>query len=207
MPSEFENKVAPPSCALILVDLQNDFCHPDGAWGKIAIDPDLSKRMESIRSLLPEAYAHGVPVLFLRTIYNSWTISPPIAEWWQKLGTGPFCREGTWGAESYQVAPQENDRVVDKYRPSGFMETDLDLTLRAKEVKTVLLAGMGIWGGFFATARDAIAKNYHVYLLEDCIAGGKPQERAMLIEIFRRYHCEVFTSRDVLTAWKSNHGR
>jgi nicotinamidase-related amidase len=83
------------------------------------------------------------------------------------------------------------------------METDLDLTLRAKEVQTLLLGGVGVWGGLFDTARDAVAKNYHVFLLEDCIAGGKPEERSMLVELFRRYQGAVTTSREVVDAWKS----
>jgi len=203
MPTEFKDKIAPQNCAVILVDLQNDFCHPNGAWGKTVPDPDLSKRVEAIQSFLPEARSVGVPVLFLRTIYNKWTISAPIQEWWQKLGIGPVCMEGSSGADFYQVGPQEKDRVVNKYRSSGFMETDLDLTLRAKEVQTVLLGGVGVWGGFFDTARDAVAKNFQVFLLEDCIAGGKPGERSMLIELFRRYQGEVITSRDVLEGWKS----
>jgi ureidoacrylate peracid hydrolase len=203
MPTEFKEKVAPQNCAVVLVDLQNDFCHPQGAWGKIVTDPDLSKRVETIQSFLPAARSAGVPVLFLRTIYNRWTISPPIQEWWQAVGTGPICMEGSSGADFYQVSPQEKDRVVNKYRASGFMETDLDLTLRAKEVQTVLLGGVGVWGGLFDTARDAVAKNYHVFLLEDCIAGGKPEERSMLIELFRRYQGAVTTCREVLDAWKS----
>jgi ureidoacrylate peracid hydrolase len=203
MPTEFKDKIAPQNCAVILVDLQNDFCHPNGAWGKTVPDPDLSKRVEAIQSFLPEARSVGVPVLFLRTIYNKWTISTPIQEWWQKVGTGPICMEGSSGADFYQVRPQEKDRVVNKYRSSGFMETDLDLTLRAKEVQTVLLGGVGVWGGFFDTARDAVAKNYHVFLLEDCIAGGKPEERSMLIDLFRRYQGEVTTSHEVVDGWKS----
>jgi ureidoacrylate peracid hydrolase len=166
-------------------------------------DPDLSKRVEAIQSFLPAARSAGVPVLFLRTIYNGWTISPPIQEWWQALGTGPICMEGSSGADFYQVQPQQKDRVVNKYRASGFMETDLDLTLRAKEVQTLLFGGVGVWGGFFDTARDAVAKNYHVFLLEDCVAGGKREERSMLIELFRRYHGAVTTSREVVNGWKA----
>ena len=202
--AEFKDKVAPQSCAVVLVDLQNDFCDSDGAWGKIVTDPDLAKRIASINAFLPEARARSVPALFVRTIYNAWTTSPPIRERWQNMGMAGLCVEGSWGAEFYQVRPQESDRVVNKYRASGFMETDLDLTLRAKEVQTLLLGGVGIWGGFFDTARDAIAKNYYVFLLEDCIAGGKSQERSLLIDLFRRYHGDVVTSREVVEAWKSS---
>ncbi len=199
----FKDKIARQNCAVLLVDLQNDFCHPNGAWGKIMTDPDLSKRIEAIQSFLPKARGVNVPVLFLRTIYNKWTISAPIEEWWQKLGTGPVCIEGSLGGDFYQVLPQEEDRVVNKYRSSGFMETDLDLTLKAKEVQTLLLGGIGVCGGLFDTARDAVAKNYHVLLLEDCIGGGKPEERSMLIDLFRRYQGEVTTSREVVNEWKS----
>src|SRR5215471_2866781 len=203
--AEFKDKVAPQNCAVVLVDLQNDFCDSDGAWGKIVTDPDLAKRIASINAFLPEARARSVPALFVRTIYNAWTTSPPIRERWQNMGMAGLCIDGSWGAEFYQVRPQESDRVVNKYRASGFMETDLDLTLRAKEVQTLLLGGVGIWGGFFDTARDAIAKNYYVFLLEDCIAGGKSQERSLLIDLFRRYHGDVVTSREVVEAWKSSH--
>jgi ureidoacrylate peracid hydrolase len=203
MRMEFKDKVARQNCAVVLVDLQNDFCHQKGAWGKIVADPDLSKRIEAIQSFLPEARSAEVPVLFLRTIYNKWTISAPIQESWQKLGTGPICIGGSLGGDFYQVLPQEGDRVVNKYRASSFMETDLDLTLRAKEVQTLLLGGVGVWGGLFDTARDAVAKNYHVFLLEDCIAGGKPEERSMLIDLFRHYQGEVTTSREIANEWKS----
>src|SRR5262249_477319 len=200
---EFKDKVARQNCAVVLVDLQNDFCHPKGAWAKFVADPDLSKKVEAIQSFLPEARSVNVPVLFLRTIYNKWTISTPIQERWEKLGTGPVCIEGSPGGDFHQVLPQEKDRVVNKYRSSGFMETNLDLTLRAKEVQTLLLGGIGEWVGLFDTARDGVAKNYHVFLLEDCIAGGKPRERSMLIDLFRRYQGEVTTSREVVNEWKS----
>ncbi|HWP60572.1 MAG TPA: isochorismatase family cysteine hydrolase [Candidatus Acidoferrales bacterium] len=203
MPLELKDKLPPSRCAVVLVDLQNDFCHRDGAWGKIAIDPDLEKAVRSIRSFVSGAHSAGVPVLFLRTIYNAWTISAPIREWWEKLGTGPVCVEGSWGAEFYQVLPSDKDRVVNKYRASGFLETDLDLHLRAKEIQTVLLAGVGVWGGVFETARDAVAKNYYVFLVEDCIAGGKPAERATLIDLFRRYHGEVISSAAVVESWRA----
>lgn len=198
-----KDKIAPQNCAVLLVDVQNDFCHPEGAWAKIAVDSDLPKRVEAIQSFLPEARSANVPVLFLRTVYNQWTVSAPIQEWWQKLGTGPICTEGSFGGDFYQMLPQEKDRVLNKYRSSGFMETDLDLTLKAKEVETLLLGGIGVWGGLFDTARDAVAKNYHVFLLEDCVAGGKPEERSMLIDLFRHYQGEVTTSREVVTEWKS----
>jgi nicotinamidase-related amidase len=67
MRMEFKDKVARQNCAVVLVDLQNDFCDQKGAWGKIVADPDLSKRIEAIQSFLPEARSTKVPVLFLRT--------------------------------------------------------------------------------------------------------------------------------------------
>src|SRR5437867_11913619 len=101
MPTEFKDKVAPQNCAVILVDLQNDFCHPNGAWGKTVADPDLSKRVEAVQSFLPEARSVRVPVLLLRHIDNKWSISTPIQEWWQKVGTGPICIEGSSSADFY----------------------------------------------------------------------------------------------------------
>jgi nicotinamidase-related amidase len=56
MRMEFKDKVARQNCAVVLVDLQNDFCHQKGAWGKIVADPDLSKRIEIIlKKFLPSS--------------------------------------------------------------------------------------------------------------------------------------------------------
>ncbi len=48
---ELKDKVARQNCAVVLVDLQNDFCHQKGAWGKIVADPDFRTKIEGVGAL------------------------------------------------------------------------------------------------------------------------------------------------------------
>lgn len=202
----FARNVDPHHTALLVVDVQNDFCHPEGAWARVRQDSYLGEALGNLRGLLPCVRQAGVPVLHVRTVFNEWTVSTLIADQWRALGIGPVCWEGSWGAEFYEVLPEPGDRITTKFRPSGFSETDLELSLRAKEVETLLVAGMGIWGGVYETALDGLARDHPVVVLEDCIAGGRAHDRDVLHDLFRRYWGKGMTSAAVLHAWGPSRG-
>jgi ureidoacrylate peracid hydrolase len=196
------DQVDPRHTALLLVDLQNDYCHPQGAWAKVARDENLPTVISTIRALLPAIRQAGVPVLHVRSVYNDWTVSPLVADTWHRLGIGPVCWEGSWGVDFYEIMPVREDRIVSKFRGSGFLESDLELTLRAKKINTVLLGGMMGWGGLFETAYDALAREHPAVLLEDCIAGGTAAERQTLVEMFSRFWGHAVSAATVRQAWQ-----
>ena len=200
-PWSFQEHVDPDHTALLLVDLQNDFLHPDGAWAKQRQDPFAPEALRNLQALLPAVRRSGVPVLHVRTVFNNWTVSSVVADRWRTLGIGPLCWEGSWGAGSYDIQPQEGDRIVNKFRASGFVETDLELTLRAKEIETILIGGMGVWGGVYETAWDGVARDHTVVLIEDCVAGGRSHDRDVLTELFLRYAGHCVSSGTIVRAW------
>jgi ureidoacrylate peracid hydrolase len=187
--------------ALLLVDLQNDFCHPRGAWGSVAPDPTIADVLARIQQLLPLVRRAGLPILHLRTVHNEWTVSDLVRQVWSTAGVGPVCWEGSWGWEFFELQPDPADRIVAKFRPSGFLETDLEITLRAKQVGTLLLAGLATPGGLFETAYDAVGRDHPVVLLDDCIAGATPEEREALAAAFTRYWGQRTTSAILAGAW------
>lgn len=197
----FAEDVDPAHSALLVVDLQNDFCHPDGAWARIAQDPSLPETVSRIGALVSAARRAGVPVIYLRSVYNDWSVSPLIAERWETLGIGPVCWEGSWGSQFYELPPTPADRITSKFRASGFLETDLELTLRARETHTLVLAGMGGWGGVYETAYDGLARDHAVVLVDDCIAGGSPAEREALTASLTRFWGHRVGSDEILQAW------
>jgi ureidoacrylate peracid hydrolase len=187
---------------LLLVDLQNDFCHPDGAWARVASDPDQPAMIDRLRTLLPRVRQAGVPVIYLRSVYNDWSVSSLVAERWETLGIGPVCWEGSWGSDFFELPPDRPaDRITSKFRASGFLETDLELTLRAKQTETLLLAGIAGWGGLFETAYDGLARDHAVVLVEDCIAGGSQAERDAQVSAFCRFWGHRVTSGVIAEAW------
>src|SRR5919206_1561317 len=150
-------KVDPRQAALVVVDVQNDFCHPDGAAGKRGRDlSQIAGMAEHLTHLLEEARRVSLPIIFIRTEHGPWTDS----ESWlgrskteadQRVRT---CVEGTWGCDFYGVAPESGERIVVKHRYSAFRGTDLDLILRAPGIRTILIGGIATNVCVETSARD-----------------------------------------------------
>ena len=147
--------LSPEWAAVLVVDVQNDFCHELGAAARLGFD--MRSIQASVRALvrfLGEARRAGVPVIFIATNHGEWTNS----QVWLTRGPrsgGEICAVGSWGAEFYQVAPAPGEPVVVKHRYSGFVGTDLEVILRARERRSVLATGVTTNVCVESTARDA----------------------------------------------------
>lgn len=176
--------------ALVVVDMQNDFCHPEGWLASIGVDVSPARRpIEPLNALLPALRAAGVPVVWLNWgnrpdrlnlppnvlhVYDPDGASVGIGD--PLPGSGaPVLTAGSWAAaivDELDVA--DGDLHVDKYRMSGFWDTPLDSVLRNLDVDTLLFAGVNVDQCVFATLVDAACAGYDVVLLEDCSATTSP---------------------------------
>jgi len=169
-----EAKLDRQSSALLIIDMQNDFCHPEGAQGKRGRDLSMIYGMiPSFEEVLKGARQISLPVIFVRTLHYPWTDSKT----WRKRLEGykqgiEICLPGSWGAEIIDaLAPLEGEPVVVKHRYSAFVDTDLALMLRSMKIHTLLIGGVGTNVCVESTARHAYMLDYDVCLLEDCTAG------------------------------------
>ncbi len=122
--------VDPARSVLLIVDMQNDFAHPDGAL----YNPDAEASIEVIRDLSDEARSAGVPVWYTQDTHRE---GDPEWEIW-----GRHVEEGTFGWEIVEeLAPAEDDRVFQKSRYDGFYETGLDHALRVEGRDTLVICG------------------------------------------------------------------
>jgi len=183
--------------ALIVVDVQNDFCHSDGAFGKRQFD--LSHVERSVDRLVPfidQCRHSGLRLVFVRTIHSNWSDSD---SWISRLeGAGRemlICRPDTWGAEFYKVAPQPGDFIVTKHRFSGFVGTDLNLVLRARGIETILMTGVATNVCVETTARDGFNLDFRIILVEDCCGAFSAEEHAATIVNMNKYFGAVGDSK------------
>src|SRR5690606_36592906 len=131
----------PGKAALIVVDVQNDYCHPDGASARRGSDVSGVKPMvPRLQALIERAREHGVPVIFIQTFHEQATDS---AAWTARSDgrSGEVCRTGSWGAEFYEVSPKPGDIIVNKHRYSAFVNTRLDSVLRTLKAQTLIMTG------------------------------------------------------------------
>lgn len=158
--------------ALVVIDMQNDFCHPDGTFG--AAGAEVGRAMAIvpvIERLRAAARSRGVPVIHVRTEHSDATDT---AAWRRRGGSAPLgsdnVRRGSWGAEWCGCVPGPDEQVVVKHRYSAFVGTDLDLRLRSAGVETVVVVGVVADTCVESTARDACMRDYFVVVPSDGVA-------------------------------------
>lgn len=199
-----EAKVDPKHAAVLVIDVQNDFFADGGTFDRIGRDVSVVRRMiPPLKDVLAAARAAGTKVLFVRYGHTSATESEVHLEQRRRgRGDQPICREGTWGAELYEVGPEAGETVVVKHRYSGFIGTDLDLVLRSMGVRTLVLTGIASNGCVEATARDGFMHDYYVVFVDDCTASYDAElHRATLRNIEDAYGL-VVTSDQLIDIWR-----
>lgn len=149
--------------AVIVVDMQNVFCKPDGAL----YVPKTADIIENIKQLSGAARAAKMPVIYLRHIVRGdGSDSGRMKDMYPN--TDEILKRGTEGVEVIdELAPVPGDIIVDKLFYSGFHDTDLDTILRVHDVNTVIICGTVTNVCCETTVRDAAHREYKVIFLSD----------------------------------------
>ena len=193
-------KIDPRHTALVVIDMQNDFCHEDGAKARDGADVShVQAVVPALQSLLDGAHEAGVPVIFTQAWHNEWNDSEVRLE--RHVDATPNCMEGTWGAEFYGVFPGPMDYVVRKARYSAFVGTDFDLVLRNRGMRSLLLTGTATSGCVESTARDGYMLDYYIVVADDCCAQGSQERHAASLRAMDGSVGVLASSKDVLSAW------
>ncbi|MEV5445940.1 isochorismatase family cysteine hydrolase [Streptomyces sp. NPDC052644] len=203
--------------ALIVVDMQNDFCSPQGWLASIGLDvTGVDRLIPTLATTVSKLRTADVPVIWLTWASrpDRANIPPNVLHAYDIAGEGGgvgsllpttgtrVLEEGSWGAALVDgLEPQPGDFHVTKQRMSGFFDTPLDSVLRNLRVDTVLFAGVNADQCVLATLTDAACLGYDAVLLEDGVATTSPEFclRATLYNVER---CFGFVARgaDLLAA-------
>ncbi len=179
----------PARTGLVVVDMQNDFCHPAGWLASIGVDVAAARRpIPPLADLCPAMRRAGAPV-----VWCNWgnrpdraNLPPGVLHVYKPAGSGtglgdvlpgagPVLEHGAWGAAVVdELTPAPGDVQVDKYRMSGFWDTPLDSVLRNLDLTTLLFAGVNVDQCVLATLADAACAGYDCVLLADCSATTSP---------------------------------
>lgn len=191
----------PEVCAVIVVDLQNDFCHNDGVMAKQGRSCDMAqKAAHNTAAFLEEARKRKVRVIFIRNNHNQWNVSQAYLN--RKDDDSPKpCEEGTWGEEFFVVSPLKTEAVVVKHRYSAFIGTDLDVILRSKRIQTLIMTGVATGTCVESTARDGFMMDYNIVVLSDCTGARSPEVHNAALNALALSFGIVTTSKELLEAW------
>jgi ureidoacrylate peracid hydrolase len=202
-----DEKIDPKHTALLVVDVQNDYCSPDSPMGRNGRDLSAAQAViPNLLRLVAGARAAGTRVVFVRMVKTDATESDVQRE--QRLrsrhvaDTEEFiCREGSWGGDFYEVGPAPGELVIGKHRYSGFVNTDLDLILRSNGIRTIVVAGVATNVCVESTARDGFMRDYYVVVPSDGSAAYRPERHAAALENIVNSFGVVATVDEIAAIW------
>jgi ureidoacrylate peracid hydrolase len=171
-----ELPLEPSGTAVLVIDMLNDFCEREGVLG----NPEALRLCDNQNNILDTVRRGGGTVVFVNEEHRT-NLAPRRAFAQQMTHT----YQGTWGADV--VAPlrvEQGDLSVIKRRYSGFFQSDLDLVLRDRDVRNVILLGVLTNICVRATAHDAFFLGYDVVVPEDAVgAMSRVEQMASLYDI------------------------
>ncbi|HAZ46911.1 MAG TPA: isochorismatase [Cyanobacteria bacterium UBA11369] len=206
--------------AILVIDMQNDFCHPDGWLAHIGVDVTPARSpIEPLKALLPQLRAANVPVIWVNwgNRPDLLNISPAALHVYNPTGVGvglgdplptngaKVLMAGSWAAAVVDELEQKPEDIrIDKYRMSGFWDTPLDSILRNLGKSTLFFAGVNADQCVMTTLQDANFLGYDCILVTDCTATTSP-EYCWLATLYNVKQCFGFVadSQAILEAIKS----
>lgn len=188
-----EQRVAPAHTALLLIDVQNDFVSAEGATGRREAMPLVQAAVAQMPALLEAARTAGCTVVHVHAEYGQhvrhvgspyrfpsaltregavWSLSAAEVDDAHQFAPGEVevCLPGSWGRAPLEaVAPRAGELQITKHRFSAFVDTPLEVMLRARGIRTLIVAGVTTNCCVESTVRDASMLDFHIVVAEDAV--------------------------------------
>jgi ureidoacrylate peracid hydrolase len=205
-----EELTDPRAAALVVIDMQNDFCHAEGHFAKHGKD------LSSIQAIIPgvvrfvsQAQSLGVRTFFVRqtTLASGRSDSPAWLRFKCRDGKSPdYTLRGSWGwglVDGLKVGP--NDWEIEKFRPDVFVGTSIDGLLRANGVESVVMLGTTTEGCVESSVRGASYHDYYVVVVRDLVASPNRVQHEGAMRLFEARY-PLASADEILAAWEKASG-
>ena len=169
----------PRHSALMVVDMENEFCRADG---KAYLGQRTLGAVQRAKLMIERCRALGAPIIFIRSVRE------PEAPEFQRFGQEPFLLRGTTGVEfAAGIIPRSDEPVVEKHSHDPFNHTDLEVTLEGLGIQTdrhtVMVAGVATSVCVMCAVVGLSVRHFRVALLTDCCASGTERAEQITYEL------------------------
>ena len=197
--------------ALVVVDMQNDFLHPDGFIFQTRRSTEAQSDMSFLASTIPQVKRladafrdRGRPVVYLAHMVRKDYSDAQFPYW--RLGLPPagdrtFIVEGTWGAQIVdELKPHEREHLIVKKGFGGFSNTPLDTVLRNMGATTCVVSGVMTSVCVSTTVRGGVEHNYRMVVASDAVADLNREGHCAELKILARAFADIRTVDEVIRA-------
>lgn len=187
------NSIDVRKSALLVIDLQNAFCHKDGTLGRSGLDTDhLGSVIQPLKKVIESCVAADMPVIW--TVQEHFEVDHRRAR--KRLPShtskrkGVSALAGTWDAEIIDELADlvtNPSWVIRKHRFGAFYETRLNVLLEMLGVEALFIAGLTTNACVETTIREAYLRDFDVIAINDCVAGVNPEWEENAKKVWRQY--------------------
>ena len=186
-------------CALLVIDMQNEFVKPH--WSPDWV-PEATKQVPRIRKLIDHCRSKNIPVIF--TVYSkthNYLDRPktgaymPGRYYYLDIDFSQFYRDGqVW----HELAPQENEIVIQKSSYGAFYDTPLETILKNMKKNTVIICGTLTNYCCGTTARQAYERSFKVVFGSDVTSTDDPEMQEPELKVLRKGFARVMTADEII---------
>jgi ureidoacrylate peracid hydrolase len=196
---------------LLIVDMQNGFCHPSGTFGKMGLPVDRHMAIvPTIKNLRAIAHLHDIPVIYLRMGYkedysDSGITTETWPAGWPALKELKGFIQGTWDTDIVdELKPDasKGEIVIEKTRNTGFWNTELQAKLTQLNSDQLIVTGVGTDVCVESTVRDAFTNDIYALVVSDGTGTFSEEEHQASLKSMR-YFGEIATADEIVTTIKS----
>jgi len=199
-----QSRLDPGHAALLVIDMQNDFC-AEGGYIHRVFKSDMTPNIavaDNIAALAAAARSYGVPVIWIAACFDPDKVAAPHLARQRAAGIEEVCcASGSWGADFFRLAPAEGETVVTKHGYDAFFGTGLDALLKARGVRSVVAAGVATNICVDATVRSALSYGYYAAVPADCVGSRLADAHEASLKCLGGLFADVTDAAAVKAAW------
>lgn len=192
----------PGHTALVVVDLQNAFCHPQGSSARRGLDTRmLEAAVAPCLRLVSAARASGMPVILTRYMYRADHADGGILVHHLRPGLAEagFLAAGSWDVQLVEgLVVELSDHVVDKNRPSAFYATNLEPVLHGRRIDSLIVCGVTTNCCVETTVRDASQRDYKTFVVAEATGEQSRHRHDVALESMSLLFADVITMDEAL---------